>query len=74
MFWFHSETSPFWSTPRMGALAESISRCRSSAIDITSCSACLRSVMSCPTPITPMGVLLASTRVVALSSTSTFLP
>jgi len=73
-FSFHSLTRPSWSTPRMGALAESISRCRSLAIPITSCSAFFRSVMSWPTPMTPIGFEFASTRVVAFSSTSTFLP
>ena len=48
--------------------------CRSIAKRVTSCSTVLRSVMSWPTPITPIGVPLLSTRVVALRSTSTFLP
>mmetsp|Transcript_25061 Transcript_25061/g.72264 ORF Transcript_25061/g.72264 Transcript_25061/m.72264 type:complete len:382 (+) Transcript_25061:1118-2263(+) len=54
IFWFHSVTRKSWSTPKIGALAESISRASSSAARSAFSFAARRSVMSCPTPIMPM--------------------
>mmetsp|Transcript_95828 Transcript_95828/g.165162 ORF Transcript_95828/g.165162 Transcript_95828/m.165162 type:complete len:221 (+) Transcript_95828:3469-4131(+) len=69
-FWFHSLTFPLTSMPKMGALAVSISFCKSFAI-VSSCfSATLRSVISCPTPTTPTTFPLASRRVAAFKRTS----
>ena len=57
--------------PKIGALAVSMNDCSSCATRVFSSSICLRSVMSCPTPITPTTLPVTSRRVVALSTTST---
>ena len=68
---FHSFTKPFESMPKIGAFAVSMNVCSSLATRVISSSASLRSVTSCPTPITPTTFPLTSLRVVALRSTST---
>mmetsp|Transcript_98990 Transcript_98990/g.255936 ORF Transcript_98990/g.255936 Transcript_98990/m.255936 type:complete len:201 (+) Transcript_98990:1229-1831(+) len=64
---FHSVTIPLRSTPKIGALAVSIRRDRSSAT--RSCSLVISriSVISCPTPITPVTSPSGPRLVVALS-------
>jgi hypothetical protein len=57
--------------PKIGAFAVSTKVCSSFAIRVISSSACLRSVMSCPTPSTQTTWPTTSRRVVALNSTST---
>mmetsp|Transcript_44394 Transcript_44394/g.127090 ORF Transcript_44394/g.127090 Transcript_44394/m.127090 type:complete len:249 (-) Transcript_44394:2020-2766(-) len=73
-FVFHSVTLPSTSTPMIGAFALSISRCKSSAM--VRCSARLRSksVMSCPTPITPLTSPVVPRRAVAFRDISRLLP
>ena len=68
---FHSLMCPSTSTPRMGALADSMSILRSLATRPSSALPALSSVMSCPTPTTPTISLFASRRVAALSRIST---
>ena len=68
---FHSFTSPLESMPKMGAFAVSMKLCSSFATRVISSLPCLRSVMSCPTPITPTACRSRLSRVVAFSSTST---
>mmetsp|Transcript_75067 Transcript_75067/g.207046 ORF Transcript_75067/g.207046 Transcript_75067/m.207046 type:complete len:204 (+) Transcript_75067:195-806(+) len=53
-FWFHSVTQPLVSIPKMGALAVSIKRVRSSATRLLSFIAWRKFVISCPTPTTPV--------------------
>mmetsp|Transcript_7332 Transcript_7332/g.22427 ORF Transcript_7332/g.22427 Transcript_7332/m.22427 type:complete len:404 (+) Transcript_7332:295-1506(+) len=50
---FHSFTLPLSSIPKIGALAVSMKVCNCCATRTFSASTRLRSVMSCPTPITP---------------------
>mmetsp|Transcript_89571 Transcript_89571/g.253733 ORF Transcript_89571/g.253733 Transcript_89571/m.253733 type:complete len:216 (+) Transcript_89571:390-1037(+) len=71
---FHSLTWPSVSMPKMGALAVSMTRVRSSAICLLLTMAWRMFVMSWPTPTMPTTFPLASRRGVALSSSSTRLP
>mmetsp|Transcript_64172 Transcript_64172/g.196289 ORF Transcript_64172/g.196289 Transcript_64172/m.196289 type:complete len:235 (+) Transcript_64172:25-729(+) len=64
---FHSFTMPLRSTPKIGALAVSMSRDKSSAIRSWSLVISRIWVMSCPTPITPVISPSAPRRVVAFS-------
>mmetsp|Transcript_14026 Transcript_14026/g.43561 ORF Transcript_14026/g.43561 Transcript_14026/m.43561 type:complete len:237 (+) Transcript_14026:188-898(+) len=64
---FHTLTSPFMSTPKMGAFALSMSL-------EYSCSCAMRAVMSWPIPTTPMTLPCSSLLVVAFSRISTDLP
>mmetsp|Transcript_20629 Transcript_20629/g.51609 ORF Transcript_20629/g.51609 Transcript_20629/m.51609 type:complete len:201 (-) Transcript_20629:1282-1884(-) len=68
-FAFHSVTLPWTSMPKMGALAVSINLIKSSATRLDSAITWFNSVMSCPTPTTPVILPLASRRVVALRRT-----
>mmetsp|Transcript_25068 Transcript_25068/g.72287 ORF Transcript_25068/g.72287 Transcript_25068/m.72287 type:complete len:241 (+) Transcript_25068:411-1133(+) len=63
---------PLVSTPKIGALAVSISRDRSSATRCCSAVMALICVMSCPTQITPMTSPFGPRRVVAFNSTTAF--
>mmetsp|Transcript_44399 Transcript_44399/g.127117 ORF Transcript_44399/g.127117 Transcript_44399/m.127117 type:complete len:341 (-) Transcript_44399:267-1289(-) len=73
-FLFHSDTRPSKVTPKMGALAVSIRRYKSSAIVLLSSSALRMFVISCPTPSTPVTVPFASRRGVAFSRMSLRFP
>mmetsp|Transcript_64174 Transcript_64174/g.196295 ORF Transcript_64174/g.196295 Transcript_64174/m.196295 type:complete len:425 (+) Transcript_64174:394-1668(+) len=72
IFWFHSVTWQCWSTPKIGAFAESIKRASSSAVRSAVSLATLKSVMSCPTPMTPMSWPSGPLRGVALIKIWTF--
>mmetsp|Transcript_64171 Transcript_64171/g.196285 ORF Transcript_64171/g.196285 Transcript_64171/m.196285 type:complete len:286 (+) Transcript_64171:1449-2306(+) len=63
---------PFKSTPKIGALAVSIRRDKSSAMRCCSAAMALICVMSCPTQITPITSLLGPRRVAALRSSTAF--
>mmetsp|Transcript_51408 Transcript_51408/g.96321 ORF Transcript_51408/g.96321 Transcript_51408/m.96321 type:complete len:322 (+) Transcript_51408:3690-4655(+) len=65
---FHSVTTPRRSTPKIGALAFSIMRERSSATLWCSAAIARICVMSCPTPMTPMMFPEGPRRVVAFNS------
>mmetsp|Transcript_64182 Transcript_64182/g.206761 ORF Transcript_64182/g.206761 Transcript_64182/m.206761 type:complete len:211 (-) Transcript_64182:15-647(-) len=67
---FHSFTQPCTSTPKMGALAVSMSRDRSSATSCDSRISARSSVMSWPTPMTPVTSPSAPRRVVEFSKMS----
>mmetsp|Transcript_72641 Transcript_72641/g.210274 ORF Transcript_72641/g.210274 Transcript_72641/m.210274 type:complete len:213 (+) Transcript_72641:316-954(+) len=67
---FHSETLPCTSMPKIGAFAVSMRRVRSSAMRWARSEAVLISVMSCPTPTTPIMSPFASLRAVAFSRMS----
>mmetsp|Transcript_27410 Transcript_27410/g.72807 ORF Transcript_27410/g.72807 Transcript_27410/m.72807 type:complete len:224 (+) Transcript_27410:134-805(+) len=66
---FHSVTLPFVSIPKIGALAVSISLPKSSATCLDLATASFNSLMSCPTPTTPVTLPALFRRVVALSNT-----
>mmetsp|Transcript_20628 Transcript_20628/g.51598 ORF Transcript_20628/g.51598 Transcript_20628/m.51598 type:complete len:322 (-) Transcript_20628:3640-4605(-) len=74
VFLFHSETLPFLSMPKMGALAVSIRRVKSSATCLASPMTLSNSVMSCPTPTTPMTAPFESRLGVAFNKTVYRLP
>mmetsp|Transcript_75360 Transcript_75360/g.220992 ORF Transcript_75360/g.220992 Transcript_75360/m.220992 type:complete len:202 (-) Transcript_75360:103-708(-) len=67
---FHSMTQPVLSTPTMGAVAVSIMCLISSALRMASDFCLFSSVMSWPTPMTPVILPSAPLRVVALSRIS----
>mmetsp|Transcript_75074 Transcript_75074/g.207082 ORF Transcript_75074/g.207082 Transcript_75074/m.207082 type:complete len:217 (-) Transcript_75074:605-1255(-) len=66
-FRFHSLTQPFTSRPKIGAFAVSINLDRSSATSCDSRITARSSVMSWPTPMTPLTMPSAPRRVVAFS-------
>ncbi len=72
--WFHSLIRPSASMPKIGAFAVSMNWVNSAAMRSDSSWAILASVISWPTPMTPIILPSTSRRVVALSHTSTRLP
>mmetsp|Transcript_41324 Transcript_41324/g.128439 ORF Transcript_41324/g.128439 Transcript_41324/m.128439 type:complete len:251 (-) Transcript_41324:242-994(-) len=69
-FWFHSVTFPFLSMPKIGALAVSMTRVRSSAMRVDWVMASRYFVMSWPTTTTPLTWPSALRRGVAFNKTS----
>ncbi len=72
--WFHSFTKPWLSIPKIGAFAVSINLLNSFATDSETVRSLSNSVISCPTPSTPVIFPLKLRRVLEFSNTITRAP